>query len=1055
MHNKIQKIKNQAIKSQEKSFAFNKELIDLHSKSGQEYFDGLVQYLCNKTNAKFSFVAKYITDKHLSSTQSFYANNTHVANFKYSLSNTPCETIINNNLEVYPKNVQQIFPLDEDLKKFGIESYIGIPLYDVSQNPEGLIVIMDDKPIENIELFKGLLLIVKHKTELEIERTFLKKQRVLSHKEFIKNFENFQDVFFQDKIDSKDNIVDFIISPSAEKMFGYKQGNKTKFNFIDLYANIDDRTILLKKLKKEKHIKNYPLKFKKEDGTIIHVEIDAELINKKIASNGTFSIRGVIKDVTKKYKENLRLEIAYLIAQKSQRRLTNINLLSEYIYHTLKNIMNVSNFYIALHDVDKNELNMPIFIDKKTSYSEDRRKIPYKNGLTEYIIESKKILHKNKKVLKELITKEGIHVRGELSECFVGVPLKSEGMCFGAMVMQSYKKDDRFTTDDVDLLTFIASQFAYIIERTQWQEAIVKKEEHYRSLVENSSEIIGIINDEGLIEYISESSKRIVGYCPSELIGENISTFIKQNISSSVFNKILDTPSVHKLRIYDKNNNKKYLEFSLAKKKGSKKEIIFNAKDITNAVIANKKKKIAQRKLKKRNDDLTDVFNYSNEGIVKTNNEGKFLFVNKRLCKILGYTEKELLEKDYKSITYNDDLKRSTALFEKIKKEKITDISLDKKYVHKNGTIVDCHVTIKWTFNENEKNDTSFAFIADKTNERNAFKQVNNLKKALDISACVFLTDVNSLILDANVKSCEISGYTREELIGKPMSIFNSNYYSDKEWKEFWTILKSGKIWQNELRNQAKNGSYYWVFATVIPILNTKNEIHQYLSIQFDITEEKKSKSNTIKEVIEAQEHERERFAMEIHDGLGQILLASKMNLNALQDSSEGLSDDSKEILNTSIDLLNDAVHEARNISHGLMSRVLKLFGLSHAIEDVVENINKTTDLDFTFTHNIKDVRFDEEIEMGVYRTLQELTKNIITHAKATTVTLDITKIKNQLAIIIKDDGIGISKGKINKPKSNGIGLKNMKSRVEYLGGTFKIDNTIKKGTKINIIISL
>ena len=179
------------------------------------------------------------------------------------------------------------------------------------------------------------------------------------------------------------------------------------------------------------------------------------------------------------------------------------------------------------------------------------------------------------------------------------------------------------------------------------------------------------------------------------------------------------------------------------------------------------------------------------------------------------------------------------------------------------------------------------------------------------------------------------------------------------------------------------------------------------------------------------------------------------MNLNVLKDSSEGLDQDSKSILNTSVELLRDAVQEARGISHGLMSRVLNRFGLAHALDEIIRNINTSTKIQFDFKHNITDGRFAEEIEMGLYRTLQELTKNIIKHSKASNANLLIEKDGDDLLIEISDNGIGIAEGTIMNPKSGGIGLRNMRSRIEYLGGEFRIEDKIKKGTLIRIRITL
>ncbi len=1208
----------------EKDNRFDNKLIQLFKKSGKNYFDQLVLFLCEETGTKYAFIGKYNENNHTVSTHSFYANNTYVEEFEYDLENTPCNTVIDSELCIYPKSVQQSFPKDEELKTFGIEGYIGLPLFDLSENAVGIVVVMDDKPFKEVEQLKNLLSLVESKTEFELERIALKNELILSNKSFQEVFENFQDVFFLIDYNKNNEQVELVISPSVEKTLGYTIEEIRSLNFGDFYAEPGERKAFLQLIKIEKKVKNYPLAFKKKDGSLLHVEVDCELIDGDESKKIAFSLRGVLKDVTEKYIENLRIEMAYLIAEKSQRRLTNIRLLAEFIQGTLSKVMNVSNFYIALHDSKKNELYMPVFTDENSKEFGAEYRVPFSNGLTEYIIKSRNVIVKDKKGLQEIIKKERLIVRGELSECYVGVPLKGEGKCFGVMVMQSYIKGYHFTKEDIELLKFISIQVAYVIERTQWQEALIKKENHYRSLVENSSEIIGIINEEGTILYVSESSEKIIGYRPIELMGKNITDFIKlENSTELIKNRAAKSHSSRTdiLKIYDKKGHKKYLEISLNKDRNKSNELIFNAKDVTESVISTKKNEFAQKRLNtlhqiekallstkpfsemlndalkiitknvldvdrvsvglldydneraevlvlktkyktingikvgdfisfkeltcletilnqkpfyigdisklkhvnesdkkngedgiksyyirpivinkkvigtfnfgsktinyfkkvdedlleevtqlvavvihdailkkelaNRESDLTDIFNYTTEGIVKTSKEGKFMFVNKRLCEMLGYTEKELLKKDFKDITYEHDLKRSITLFEKIQEEKITDYSFDKKYLHKNGNVIDCHVTVKWTFDTADKVDYSIAFIADKTEERKAQKRVLDLRSALDSTSAVFFTNAKGQIKDINKRLEILSGYSRKEIIGKTPKIFNSDYHSRKEWKLFWATIKAGKTFKGEIRNRKKDGSIYWIYVTVSPIVNDKGIIDQYISIQIDITEEKRVKNNLIKEVIEAQEHERERFAMEIHDGLGQVLLATKMNLSAVSDSSDGLDIESKKVLNNSIDLLTQAVQEARSISHGLMSRLLSQFGLAYAVNEIVGSINTSSCLNFTFNHNIKDVRFEEEIEMGIYRTLQELIKNIIKHSKATKANLSVIKKGKELSIEIEDNGVGIAEGTLRNPKSGGIGLRNMRSRIEYLGGAFEIDNKIKKGTKIKINISL
>lgn len=121
---------------------------------------------------------------------------------------------------------------------------------------------------------------------------------------------------------------------------------------------------------------------------------------------------------------------------------------------------------------------------------------------------------------------------------------------------------------------------------------------------------------------------------------------------------------------------------------------------------------------------------------------------------------------------------------------------------------------------------------------------MSKIRQALDESAIVAITDPQGIIKQVNDRFCEISQYNRTELIGKNHRIINSGYHPKAFFKQMWTQILSGEKWEGEIRNRAKDGSYYWVHTHIIPFRDDAGQIQEFVSIRYDVTARKNSELN-------------------------------------------------------------------------------------------------------------------------------------------------------------------------------------------------------------------
>lgn len=376
---------------------------------------------------------------------------------------------------------------------------------------------------------------------------------------------------------------------------------------------------------------------------------------------------------------------------------------------------------------------------------------------------------------------------------------------------------------------------------------------------------------------------------------------------------------------------------------------------------------------------------------------------------------------------------------------------------------------------DSEKNATGLAGQLTEMNNNleKSHRELREINFALDKATYMVKTDKNGHIIYANDKYCYVSKYSLTELRGKPLFYNNDggnkaviySHINDKNYQR--------EVWQGEVFDHASDGTGFWLDVTMIPVIDHKGKLYQYLVICSDITrrknterelhllmeekllrqqQEQKLKSYSI---INGQEKERKRIAAEIHDGIGQMLTSVRMKLEMVGSNTPEVGEEVAQVN----DLFTSVINETKRICSDLLPSVLDDFGLSAAIKEQAKMISETTSIETVLENHINAKHIERELEIGVYRIFQEAINNVLKHAEATKLFINIDTDGQFLNLIIEDNGKGFYFEEKSFFSAEAVrkanGLRNMKERAELLGGTFTITSEPGKGTIVQLEVPL
>lgn len=316
---------------------------------------------------------------------------------------------------------------------------------------------------------------------------------------------------------------------------------------------------------------------------------------------------------------------------------------------------------------------------------------------------------------------------------------------------------------------------------------------------------------------------------------------------------------------------------------------------------------------------------------------------------------------------------------------------------------------------------------------------------------------VNRVFKHINEQFCTMTGFERDELIDRNARLL---YLSEEEYErvghdKYGQIKKRG-TGTVETQWRRKDGKVLDILLSSTPL--SRADWSQGVTFTaLDITERKTYQSrlqSLAQQLSLAEERERRRVAVGVHDDIGQKLVLAKLELQSLQTNLE--SGPITDTLTRVCTLIDDTMQEARTLAFDLSNPVLYEVGFDAAVESwLTRQAKEVSGIDYNFTARHGRIKMEKETQVMLFRIVREILTNVIKHAQASTIDVTITNDSRTVQVLVADNGVGFNTERLDwdTERSAGLGLFSVRERMEYLGGSLDLQSTPGQGTTVTLKI--
>ena len=615
-----------------------------------------------------------------------------------------------------------------------------------------------------------------------------------------------------------------------------------------------------------------------------------------------------------------------------------------------------------------------------------------------------------------------------------------------------------------------------ITVRKQLEERLIRGKADSKAVLDGASDAIFITDSAGRYEYVNQQAIQLLGFSHDELLGMGFHDITPDDdlaATQVLFQQLLDKGVLR-------------YEPVLKRRDGSTVSVELNCRVLADGRVFGACRDISERKQSEAQrrqleqaakqdseNQFRLVADNTSDGILIVGADRQVQYVSSAYLKQLGYSQIEELGRTPERFFSHTHPQERDAIVQRIKcaiESKTTELLYSSRARHRLGHYVWRENNIRFQYDEFGNFAGVCVIARDITQRRQNEEDLRIAAAAFESQEAMMITDANSVILRVNQAFTRVTGYLAEEAVGQNIRLLQSGRHDQDFYRQLWGTVRSQGSWQGEIWDRHKDGLVYPKWLTITAVNGIDGAVSHYIGSHFDLSERKRAEAGMLemnrnltksrqqlRQLVALNEttleKEKRHIAREVHDELGQVLTALRMDLTLATIRHASQVPDLNDALSGMQNRVDHAIQCVRNVANSLRPPVLDM-GLETAIEWLSREFTKHGTAACAL-HGIGDRSFeiDDSRAVVVFRIVQEALTNVTKYASASQVDITLERCEDDLRLEIRDNGIGFDP--VAVAQRGTLGWLGMRERVKALDGRIEVSSAPGQGTTITLVIPL